>query len=159
MKRQRLLFGLTIAFLFILLLSSVLSRRVVVISGSSMEPTLHDGDIAPITLIDNAKALPDNYPVCWVDLPNGESVVKRLIGYPGDTVELIDGATYVNGKLIMESPNNCWDNMKFELGDNQYLFLGDNRTESYDAREWEKPFVGIESIRGYLNGSGLPLKE
>lgn len=158
MKRYRLLIILTIVLLLVLL-TLQLSRRVVIISGSSMEPTLYDGQIAPITLISEAEDLPDNYPVCWVELPNGKAIVKRLIGYPSDVVELIDGATYVNGKLIMEHVENCWDTMRFELGENQYLFLGDNRSESYDAREWENPFVGIENIRGYLNESGLELKE
>lgn len=65
--------------------------------------------------------------------------VKRLVGVPGDTVELRDGYTYVNGELFHEEVEGSWEEMRFTLGANEYLFLGDNRKDSYDGRYWSRP--------------------
>lgn len=65
--------------------------------------------------------------------------VKRLVGLPGDTVELRDCNTYVNGERVLEAIDGTWENMTFVLGADEYLFLGDNRKDSYDGRMWSRP--------------------
>lgn len=133
----------------------VIHNRVVVVSGSSMEPAYSDGDILLVRPIHSVAALSMGNPVCCLTSPDGDVVIKRLIGYPGDTVELIDGGTYVNGDLLMERTSESWDNMVFKCGPDQYLFLGDNRADSNDARFWSTPFVSSSDIISEVLSSQL----
>ncbi|PYI53005.1 signal peptidase I [Paenibacillus flagellatus] len=77
--------------------------------------------------------------------------VKRLIGLPGDTIEVKDGALYRNGQKADEPYLTVKMNYKFgpvTVPDNQYFFLGDNRNESYDAHLWPKPYVDASELVG-----------
>lgn len=127
----------------------------VVVSGQSMEPFYHDGDILMITHVSSTSDIPAGNPVCWVQLDDGTNVIKRLIGYPGDVVELRDGATYVNGGLLMDRTTASWDSSIYTLGSGDYLFLGDNRANSLDGRDWDGHFVSIENIKGVVKNSLL----
>lgn len=77
--------------------------------------------------------------------------VKRLIGLPGDTIEVRGGELYRNGEIVHEPYIN--ERMTYEFGpvtvpEGNYLFLGDNRNISYDAHLWETPFVAEDQIVG-----------
>lgn len=154
MKRRRLLFPLGIVLLLVgVFLHS--KFRCVVVSGTSMEPTLYDGQYVVMSLVSAPEDLTMDHPVCWVTLPDGHNVVKRLVGYPNQVVELRDGSTYVDGVLLFPRTTSSWDNMMFILDAGEYLFLGDNRADSYDARVWEFSVISFENIRGQLLHSGL----
>lgn len=154
MKRWKLCVPLGI---FILLASVLLQTkfRCVVVSGSSMEPTLYDGQCVVMSLVLTPEDLAGDHPVCWVTLPDGHNVVKRLVGYPNQIVELRDGSTYVDGVLLFPRTTASWDNRVFILDAGEYLFLGDNRADSYDARAWASSVLSFENIRGQLMHSGL----
>ena len=127
------------------------------VRGHSMLPSYSDGELLLALRVRNEKDLPDNYPACWIVDENGSDCIKRLVGYPGDVVELIKGDTYVNDTKIMSRHekynNDCF--YKFVLDEGEYLFLGDNRSNSLDARYWKKPSVSINKIRGVVLGGGL----
>lgn len=77
--------------------------------------------------------------------------LKRVIGLPGDTVEGIDGYVYINGEKLVE--DYVKDTLKDDFGpynvpDNSYFMLGDNRLNSNDSRYWNNKFVSRESIIG-----------
>lgn len=77
--------------------------------------------------------------------------VKRLIGMPGDTVEIKDGALYRNGAQVNEPYLN--ERMEYNFGpvtvpEDHYFFLGDNRNISYDAHLWDTPFVSKDKLIG-----------
>lgn len=79
--------------------------------------------------------------------------VKRLIGMPGDTVEIKDGALYRNGEKIEES--YLKETMNYTFGPvtvpaDHYFFLGDNRNVSYDAHLWPTPFVAKDKLIGKM---------
>lgn len=111
------------------------THKFIVVSGDSMLPTLYNGEIGIAT--EFTTAIPGD--IYLIKEPeNGFFAVKRLIGIPGDVIELKDGATYRNGELIMDEPGDSWDNQTWNLGANEYLFIGDNRGESYDGRYWSR---------------------
>ena len=67
--------------------------------------------------------------------------IKRIIGLPGETVEIREGAVYIDGEKLEETYiNGTWternDGFTFEGPEDHYLMLGDNRNNSSDARYW-----------------------
>ncbi len=88
--------------------------------------------------------------------------VKRVIGIPGDTVEIIDGELYINSELIEE--NYLKDEQMYGFGgfdidqpyndgpyyvpEAHYFMLGDNRNNSLDSRDWMNTYVPEESVLG-----------
>ena len=72
--------------------------------------------------------------------------IKRIIGLPGETVQIADGEIFINGEVLMESygreviqdPGTAAEPIR--LGEDEYFVLGDNRNASSDSRE---PSVGV----------------
>ncbi|MBR3402565.1 MAG: signal peptidase I [Parasporobacterium sp.] len=81
-----------------------------------------------------------------------ENFVKRVIGTPGDTVEIIGGVTYVNGEVLdepylNETPRNK-DFGPYIVPEESYFVMGDNRNNSHDSRYWHNTFVPRSSVLG-----------
>ena len=86
--------------------------------------------------------------------PDDESVsyVKRIIGLPGETVEIMQGVTYINGEALdepylKETPAKR-DYGPYVVPEGCYFMMGDNRNNSKDSRYWENTFVAKEKILG-----------
>lgn len=109
-----------------------------VIDGSSMAPTLADGQHG---LVVRAwiHPKPERGDIVSVLGDDGENYwMKRVIGLPGDTVEQRAGVIYINGERYDENylPADAYDNIigfKFTVGENEIFVLGDNRMHSYDC--------------------------
>jgi signal peptidase I len=79
--------------------------------------------------------------VFWFPLDTSKSYIKRVIGLPGDTVQIDHGTVIVNGHRLAEDyvPERYRDHQSYPLtrvGPNRYFVLGDHRTSSNDSRAW-----------------------
>lgn len=78
-------------------------------------------------------------------------LIKRIIGLPGDTIEIKQGNVYVNGTLLKENyalKDKFTSQTKYVVPENCYFVMGDNRANSYDSRYWEDPYVKRSDIIG-----------
>lgn len=123
------------------------------IQGASMEPTLRHNDWVLSRPRAYADAMPERGDVVLLQrssLTRGY-IVKRVMGIPGDTVEIRRGTVFVNGAEA-EDPYGAFseaDNMSAVIVQPDTVFvLGDNRPASNDSRVWEPQLVGREELRG-----------
>ena len=119
------------------------------VSGSSMETTLQNGDNLIVDKISYRFRDPKRYDIIVFPYKYEENTyyIKRIIGLPGETVQIIDGEVYINGELladehygkeVMLDPGIAAESIT--LGDDEYFVLGDNRNHSSDSRD---PSVGV----------------
>ena len=111
--------------------------------GISMNTTLNDGDKIIINKVTYLKKDPKRYDVIvFNQSKNGHGYynIKRVIGLPGETIEIINGYVYINGEQLEEEivvePMNIAGLAKEELilQENEFFVLGDNRNSSEDSR-------------------------
>jgi len=117
----------------------------------SMYPTIQDNDKMFVARIYNPENLKRGDIVVFYFKEKGEKLVKRLIGLPGDKVEVkLDGSVYVNGEkldeLYVKNPGGIGGN--YEVPSSSYFFLGDNRDNSLDSRYWSNPYIPSSDILG-----------
>lgn len=78
-------------------------------------------------------------------------LIKRCIGLPGDEI-VFDGSgmVYINGEVYFEPYVSSFSSFKgtFEVPEDCYFFVGDNRAGSLDARYWEEPYIHKDNIKG-----------
>lgn len=118
------------------------------VEGHSMETTLSDGDNLIVDKISYRFSDPERYDIVVFPYQYEEKTyyIKRIIGLPGETVQIIDGYVYIDGELlgenygseIIENPMTAAE--PITLGEDEYFVLGDNRNHSSDSRD---PSVGL----------------
>ncbi len=114
-----------------------------IVSGASMDPTFADGDYLIVDQLSKEFIEPSRDSVVIFKYPKDQTkyFIKRIIGLPGDTVEIRDGIVFINGKTSNEpfiaDDNKKDDNMaEITLNPGEYFVLGDNRKGSLDSRSW-----------------------
>lgn len=121
------------------------------IPTASMHPTIQKGDQVFVTRVYNKDKLHRGDIVLFNSKELNLLLVKRLIGLPGDTVEIKQGGVvYINGTMIDEPYVINKDNKTgtFKVPENSFLFLGDNRADSFDSRYWKNPYIEKKDIVG-----------
>ena len=94
---------------------------------------------------------PERFDIVIFKYPDDESVdyLKRIIGLPGETVEIISGKVYINGELLDEpylSEEPTGDFGPYQVPEDSYFMLGDNRAVSKDSRYWHNTYVKKDKI-------------
>ena len=167
----------TIAFIAL----SVYAIRVTIVEAfripsGSMEPTLLIGDHLLVTKFNYNLQLPFiSKPVLNISTParsqivvfvreddpatveddSDKNIIKRVIGLPGDTVEIRGTQVFLNGSKLDESAYKVWwaegglgDFGPYQVPAEHVFVMGDNRDHSKDSRFWTNHFLPVKNIRG-----------
>ncbi len=164
--------SILIAFLLALFIRTFIVQAYKIPSGS-MIPTLLVGDYILVNKLSFGiknpvkndfiyfRRLPKRQEIVVFTYPQDKKLdfIKRVIGLPGDTIEIVNKKVYVNGKLLKEpyvihtdpniypkevSPRDNFGPVKVPPG--EIFVMGDNRDQSYDSRFWG--FVPIKYLKG-----------
>ena len=138
-------------FLFVIVITYLIITFVgqrTKVDGHSMEPALSNGDNLIVDKLSFRFRDPQRYEVIVFPYQHAENTyyIKRIIGLPGETVQVKDGAVYINGEQLDEHfgaepmVNAGIAAEPITLGEDEYFVLGDNRNHSSDSRE---PSVGV----------------
>ena len=133
----------------------------VYIPSESMVPTLNVGDKLMVTRVYDTDKIKRGDIIVFFSEELDEVLIKRAIGIPGDHIKIHDGIVNVNGEDIKEDyvKNNENYDGDFNVPDNKFFFLGDNRSRSYDARKWINPFIDASNIQGRARIKFYPFKD
>ncbi len=148
-------------FKYIIVIIVVLILALYVISftqvvGPSMEPTHKDGEVMLLSKMHYTFFDVKRNDVIAMESEEVRMLVKRVIGLPGETIEYKDNVLYIDGEGFEESIVTDLVTEDFKLSDlpgnhevipdGMYLVLGDNRSNSYDSRDFG--LVAIEDFQG-----------
>jgi signal peptidase I len=126
-----------------------------VVPSPSMEPTIQEGDRLIAFRLSYLLAAPKRFDVIVFHYPDDETqlFVKRLIGLPGETVEVINGKVYIDDSelplddsFVKEVSQDTAGPYRVPPG--AYFMMGDNRTNSHDSRGWNNTYVYREKMLG-----------
>ena len=125
------------------------------IPSESMENTIMTGDRIFGNRLAYTFGEPERFDIVIFKFPDDESqlFIKRVIGLPGETVEIRDGKVYIDGShtplddsFTPETP--VGDYGPYEVPEDCYFMLGDNRNYSKDSRFWQNTYVEEDKILG-----------
>lgn len=160
---RRIISELIIYVAIILICIFVVPRYIVqrtVVKGTSMTNTLHNGESLIVEKVSYHFSNPNRFDII-VFYPFGRDdpddyYVKRVIGLPGETIQIKGADIYINDKKLDESYGkdpiiySGIANEPLKLADDEYFVMGDNRTDSYDSRYAEIGPVTKDKIAGQV---------
>lgn len=144
-----------IALVLALLIKNFVIVNAAVVSGS-MEETIMTGDRVICSRLHYYVGDPQRFDVIAFDYGEGGDTVvyvKRVIGLPGETIEVADGKVYIDGSttplpdnFVSEVPQG--DFGPYDIPEGEYFVMGDNRNHSYDSTMWPYPSIQRDVILG-----------
>lgn len=142
-----------IAFVVAFLITRFIANHTTV-EGNSMEPCLQNGDELIVEKVEYMFGEPERFDVIVFEQSRNVNYVKRVIGLPGETIQIKDEKIFINGRALFDKYR--MDRMKsagiaeneITLGADEYFVLGDNRNASKDSRDETVGPVKKSQIRG-----------
>lgn len=126
-----------------------------VVPTGSMKNTIMPDDRLVAFRLSYLFSEPERFDIVVFKYPDNEDIlyVKRIIGLPGETVDIRDGKVYINNSEEPLDDSFIREEMisedgTYEVPENSYFMLGDNRNDSQDSRFWENKFVWEDKILG-----------
>jgi signal peptidase I len=137
--RSTIVYCLQVLFVTTIIINFV--GRMSIVQGGSMEPAIITGERIIVNLLIYDFAVPHRGDVIVFRNPRDESkdYIKRVVGLPGDTVEIRSGTTYLNGLPYPEpyvTLRDYTDLPPVQLAPKELFVMGDNRANSEDSRRW-----------------------
>lgn len=133
-----------ILIVFVILFLMIYIVSVTQVVGSSMSPTLSDGEVLILNKFNYRIFDVKRGDIISLDYEDTKYLIKRIIGLPGETVEIKNNQLYINNTLYEEDylpddlvyPDFSLNDLGYSvIPDDMYLVLGDNREDSLDSRE------------------------
>ena len=150
-KKKGIIIYLIFLSLVVFLFKVVLMLNFV--PSGSMEGTVNPGNFLISTRFNVKAEELERYDVLIftpLDCPE-KTYMKRLIGLPGETIEVKNGKVYANGieldSSFKKGPQNRTGDGVYVVPEGCYFFLGDNRNNSNDSRFWKEKYVPLENIQ------------
>ncbi len=153
-KRLKEIISWVAVLLAAVVLSLVVTKYVIIkaiIPSGSMENTLQKGDQLIGLRMAYLFSEPEREDIIIFKYPDNETkkYIKRIIGLPGETVEIVDGVLFIDGEVYEE--DYLKEPMRgsfgpYEVPEGHYFVMGDNRNRSEDARMWKNKYVAEEKI-------------
>ncbi|MEE0776539.1 MAG: signal peptidase I [Bacillota bacterium] len=162
---KELLVTLVVAILIAMVLKFFILDSCKILSGS-MEPTLVKDDRILVFKLSYVFGEPQRGDIIIFDPPKevdeGVEYIKRVIGLPGETIEIKEGMVYIDGEpyeedYIAEKPTYTFGPVTVPEG--EYFVLGDNRNRSADAHVWTYPFISLDDIQSKAICQYYPFSE
>lgn len=154
LQKRRLLYLAAVMMLSYVMVHHVVQR--VDVYGVSMYPNYVEGDIilADKVCLYFSEIERFDAVVFQYEYQDDEFYIKRVIGLPGETVQIVDGQVYIDGALLddiyakepIEKPRRAAEPVV--LGEDEYFLLGDNRNDSSDSRDSDIGNVSASQIIG-----------
>jgi signal peptidase I len=157
---------IVIAIVVAIVLKTVVFANAIVPTGSMLN-TIQEGDRIIANRLAYITNDPERYDIVIFHYPDDEEqyFVKRIIGLPGETVEVVNGIVYVtttDGEIIQLDDSfvtNCvptGDFGPYEVPEDCYFMMGDNRNSSWDSRYWDNKYVQRDKILGKVKFKYYP---
>lgn len=152
----------------IILITVVIIRTYIVtpveVVGSSMSPTLSDGEVLILSKIDYKLNNINRYDIVVINTEK-KPIIKRVIGLPGESIVYRDGNLYINNSIVEDTYADITNNFEInnlgydKIPEDYYFVVGDNRNDSADSRLKEVGLINKKDIKGSANLRIWPLNK